>query len=158
MRNFITALLISLTLAFYGVMHVYAAGITVNSPADNATGGDGQCTLREAIANANSNSETTSGDCVAGSGIDTISFNLPADSTITLASSQLSLADRLIIDGSAAPNLRVSGNNASRVFDIQSSAIITMQNLSVVSGTLIGDNGGGIRLLSDARQQCPLDH
>ena len=37
----------------------YAATITVNSTADTATAGDGLCTLREAINNANSNSDTT---------------------------------------------------------------------------------------------------
>ncbi len=49
-----------------------AATITVNSTADNLTAGDGNCTLREAIMNANSDSDTTGGDCSAGNGADTI--------------------------------------------------------------------------------------
>jgi CSLREA domain-containing protein len=49
-----------------------AATLTVNSTADDLTAGDGQCTLREAIINANTDSDTTSGDCAAGSGEDTI--------------------------------------------------------------------------------------
>ncbi len=54
----------------------YAATITVNTTADNLTAGDGKCTLREAIRNANADADTTSGDCPAGSGVDQI--NLPA--------------------------------------------------------------------------------
>jgi len=49
--------------------------ITVNSTADTATAGDGACTLREAINNANSNSDTTSGDCTSGSASTIITFN-----------------------------------------------------------------------------------
>jgi len=61
----------------------YAATITVNSTADNLTASDGNCTLREAIRNANSNSDTTSGDCTAGSGADIIT--LPANTyTLTI--------------------------------------------------------------------------
>ena len=58
-----------------------AAGITVNSTADNLTAGDSNCTLREAIGNANSNSDTTSGDCTAGSGADTITLPAPPPNT-----------------------------------------------------------------------------
>ena len=60
--------------------------ITVDSTDDDTTAGNGMCTLREAVNNANSNSDTTSGDCVAGSsGVDTIDFaySLSGD-TITL--------------------------------------------------------------------------
>src|SRR6476620_8339297 len=49
--------------------------ITVNSTADTATAGDGVCTLREAINNANSSSDTTSGDCTSGSASTIISFD-----------------------------------------------------------------------------------
>jgi CSLREA domain-containing protein len=52
------------------------ATITVDTSADIAVAGDGSCSLREAILNANSNSDTTSGDCVAGSGGDLIAFQI----------------------------------------------------------------------------------
>ena len=52
-----------------------AANITsVNTTNDGIVAGDGQCTLREAINNANADSDTTGGDCMAGSGDDTISL------------------------------------------------------------------------------------
>jgi CSLREA domain-containing protein len=55
-----------------------AATLNVNSTADTLVAGDGQCTLREAIINANGDSDTTAGDCAAGSGADLI--NVPAGS------------------------------------------------------------------------------
>ena len=49
--------------------------IFVNAPTDSGpVPGDGLCQLSEAIANANTNSDTTGGDCTAGSGADTIEF------------------------------------------------------------------------------------
>lgn len=54
---------------------VNAAVITVDSTSDtDAT--DGECTLREAINNANSDVDTTGGDCVDGFGTDQIQFNI----------------------------------------------------------------------------------
>ena len=61
------------------------AVITVNGTDSSIVAGDGVCSLREAINNANSNSDTSGGDCVAGddltSGGDTIA--LTADVTLT---------------------------------------------------------------------------
>jgi titin len=79
-----------------------SATIVVNSPADVPAGGDGACTLREAIENANSNSDTTGGDCAAGTGEDTISFNVldgGVTATITPASPLPPIADPVVIDG-----------------------------------------------------------
>ena len=47
-----------------------AATIIVDSTLDNVIAGDGACTLREAINTANASSDTTAGDCAAGSGPD----------------------------------------------------------------------------------------
>lgn len=44
------------------------ATIFVNSLADNTTHGNGLCTLREAIANANGDNDSSSSDCLAGYG------------------------------------------------------------------------------------------
>src|SRR5438874_10943807 len=52
------------------------ATITVNSLADGAQANDGQCTLREALLNANNNNQSGSTDCAAGSGTDTINFTV----------------------------------------------------------------------------------
>jgi CSLREA domain-containing protein len=95
-----------------------AVTVTVNSTADDLTAGDGQCTLREAIINANTDSDTTGGDCPAGSGTDEIVLpagnyvqqNFPATLEIT---SDLNLvgagADATIID--ANPEVLRIGTN-----------------------------------------------
>jgi CSLREA domain-containing protein len=53
----------------------YAASIIVNSNLDGITPTDGNCTLREAIENANTDSDVSGGDCIAGSGSDVITFS-----------------------------------------------------------------------------------
>ena len=62
--------------------NVRADSLTVNSLADTVAI-DGNCTLREAIQNAN-NDAATNADCAAGSGADTITFSVSG--TITLGS------------------------------------------------------------------------
>jgi CSLREA domain-containing protein len=51
-----------------------AATLIVDNLDDNTTSGNDFCTLREAITNANASSNTTSGDCAAGAGVDAIAF------------------------------------------------------------------------------------
>ena len=115
-----------------------ASTITVNSTADNTTH-DGSCTLREAITNANADLDTTSGDCSAGSGTDTIVFasNL-GTATITLVSTlpDIGDADGLTIDGSN--HITVNGNDSVRV--LKAVAPQTLQNISISHGNA-GDRG-----------------
>lgn len=57
---------------------VHAATITVDSTGDGPPADDGACTLREAIENANTDSQngrTSAGECEAGSGADEIVFD-----------------------------------------------------------------------------------
>jgi CSLREA domain-containing protein len=49
-----------------------SATIIVNTATDDSTSGDGLCSLRKAINNANAKGDTTGGDCNPGSGNDTI--------------------------------------------------------------------------------------
>jgi len=99
-----------------------ASTIIVNSKADN-TADDGVCTLREAIiaANTDTASGISLGECVGGSGADTINFTLtgPADFinsysgyTIAISSALPSIASSVTIDGYsqtyATPNTAVS--------------------------------------------------
>src|SRR5258708_24502495 len=57
--------------------------ITVNTLSDASTSGDGLCSLREAINNANSASDTADGDCAAGTRTDTIDFSVCGSITLT---------------------------------------------------------------------------
>ncbi|MBV9495282.1 MAG: right-handed parallel beta-helix repeat-containing protein, partial [Acidobacteria bacterium] len=121
-----------------------AATITVNSLADNTTAGDAQCTVREALANANSNSDTTGGDCVAGSGADTINLTALAG-TITLGGTQLPISDSTTITGPGAATLTIDGATTSRIFYIYNNAAtltVTISGLTATRGR--ASNGGGI--------------
>ena len=63
--------LTSLILTFL-IQGVFAANIVVNTTTDDENAGDGKCTLREAINNANIDSDNTEGDCKKGKGLDTV--------------------------------------------------------------------------------------
>jgi CSLREA domain-containing protein len=82
--------------------------ITVNTTADGTGGPD--CTLRDAITAANSN--TPVGGCNAGHGADTIDFSVSGQ--INLGSTLPAVASDLTIDGSAkASSLAVKERRAS---------------------------------------------
>ena len=103
-------------------------GATVTNTSDSGPG-----SLRNAIATA-----------ING---ETINFN-PAlnGATITLTSGHFlidSLA--LTIDASSLPaGLTLSGNNLSRIFFVNGSSDVSLQNLKVRNGNASGENAGGI--------------
>ena len=131
--------LLALTFSAIGVIPAHAAGIVINSLLD-ATAVDGNCTLREAIQNANNN-VATNADCVAGSGADTITFSVSG--AITLGSALPSIGDAtgLAMDGTGQ-TVTISGNNAVRVMVIDVGASLTLNNLTIANGNEA--NGGGI--------------
>ena len=88
------------------------------------TSDSGTGSLRQAIANANS---TATADTIVFTSL----FN--SAQTITLTSGQLTLTDSATttISGPGANLLTVSGNNASRVFDIGSGAAVAVPALVV---------------------------
>ncbi len=106
---------------------VYAAAITVNSLADSTTSGDGICTLREAINNANSDSNTAGGDCVTGSGADTITFSVSG--TITLGSTLPNITTPVAINGTGQ-TVVISGNNTVRVLYVESAGNLMLDTIT----------------------------
>jgi CSLREA domain-containing protein len=110
-------LLVGLTLMLAPAPLAHAVTITVTTTADELNN-NGQCSLREAIANANADNQSGSTDCAAGTGNDTITFDISR--TITLGS-ELTITDAaaLTIAGPAG-GITVSGNNAVRVFLVNS--------------------------------------
>ena len=138
-----------------------AATITVNSLADTTVAGDTQCTLREALNNANSNSDTSGGDCTAGvAGLDTIVFQPGLTGTITLGGSELpQIVGDVTINGPGAAVITISGNNASRIFDVMNSGATTPINANINNLTLTAGNdasyGGAIY---DSGENLTLDH
>lgn len=104
------------------------------------TNDNGVGSLRQAIATAQSG--------------DIINFNLPNDSTINLTSGQLDIptGKNLVIDGKNIDNLTISGNNNSRIFNLNSSEFrpnsLTLKNLKLTRGFAL--EGGAINIAGDS--------
>jgi CSLREA domain-containing protein len=123
----LAAFLASVTLATTPVSSVYAGGIIVNSLADSFTPGNSQCTLREAIINANTNIDSTRGDCAQGTyGNDLIAFTVHG--TIILSETLPVMTDHItIIAPSNGVGITLNGNDRAGVFVINSN--ITVRDL-----------------------------
>ncbi len=109
---------------------------SVTSLADPGTLTSG--TLRWAVQQANTHT-----------GNDTISFASGLTGVITLTQGQLEISDSsgaTTIAGPSAGSLSVNGNNADRVFQIDSGAIAAISGLTITGGNVSGSNanGGGI--------------
>ena len=115
---------------------IYAdATIVVNTTSDPDFPGDGFCTLRNAIDNANKDLDVTGGDCAAGSGADTITVSVTGIISLTLVPDTLQTAlppitSTMTIRGPGASKLtvRVLDNNVG-VFAVSSSGSLTLQDL-----------------------------
>ena len=115
------------------------AVITVTSAADNLTV-NGQVTLREALQAANTDASVDGS--TAGSGVDTIVFAAGlAGQTITLGGTHLLISSSLTINGLG---VRISGNNQSRIFQVDAGTTVTLSGLTLNDGNG-GPEGGGIR-------------
>jgi predicted outer membrane repeat protein len=119
----IAPLFFSVLVACFLTQTAFSAGITVITASDNGSG-----SLRDAILAANSG--------------DVINFD-PAlnGQTITLTTGQISITKSLTINGPGAANLAISGNNASRIFNITAATNIT--GLTFENGKTT-QNGGAI--------------
>lgn len=121
-----------------------ATPIIVTTSVDD-TAADGQCSLREAIANANADS-AVSQDCAAGSGADTIHFDLGSTpSTITLDSTLGTLFPRgaLTIDGAGL--VTISGDDQTQIIaQNQIGGQLTLAGLTLAHGLADGGTGGAV--------------
>ena len=133
-------------IAIQSELHASANTITVNNTADPATvSGNGFCTLREAMDNANSPGvDTTGGDCAAGTGQDTINFSISGE--ITLSSALPAIANTspgsLTIDATGQA-ISINGFNSNtsasvQILTVNSGATLTLKYLTIAKG-----NGGG---------------
>jgi hypothetical protein len=96
----------------------------------------GMGSLRQAVLGANDNP-----------GADLIRFAPSArDGTVVLTSGELNITDDLQIDGPGADRLAVSGNDASRIFQISSGAAVSIDGLAVTHGRTVGRGGGVLNL------------
>ena len=109
----------------------------VNSLADNAIAGDGLCTLREAIKNANADADTTDGDCAMSSAI---VFSVSGQ--ITLGSTLPAITGNASINGSGE-DITVDGANSFQVMHVNAGGSLNLNNLTIADGNS-GVDGGGI--------------
>ncbi|MCG8332149.1 MAG: HYR domain-containing protein, partial [Chitinophagales bacterium] len=137
----------------FSITVIECGDITVNSTADNLTAGDGNCTLREAIRNANAGTDLTNGDCDCGN---TIRFDASTNGTpITIAlaganENANNIGDFDIIAtfgmniiGNGESNTIIDGADLDRIFDIHTTGPVSIQGLTIQNGTAV-DFGGGI--------------
>jgi CSLREA domain-containing protein len=138
-----TRCILLLSLGWFG-LSLSAGAIDVNTTADNLTAGDGHCTLREAVMNANANSDTTGGDCAAGAGADTI--NLPAGTyslTLTGANEEANATGDLdfrdgaftTVQGISAASTILDGNATDRIFQVQKGGNAVLNDLTLRNGS-----------------------
>jgi len=97
----------------------------VTSTADSGAG-----TLREALANV----------CTG----DTITFNIAGAGphTITLTTGELAVAKNVTVNNNSGESITISGNNASRVFNINSGKTVGIVGLTITGGS--STDGGAI--------------
>ncbi|WP_459557840.1 beta strand repeat-containing protein [Lacunimicrobium album] len=96
----------------------------------------GSGSLRDAIDQANSNA-----------GADTIQFASTLSGQITLTSGQIEFTDTsgaTTIDGLGSGVLSISGNNSSRIFEIDDNVTVELDGLTIKNGYESGKDGGGI--------------
>jgi len=132
MKTLIRFLFTLLCAASFSLASVHAATITVNSTADPTE--SGKTTLRDALT--------------AAANGDTINFSVTMPATITLTSGQLVVSSSVNVTGPGADQLSVNGNDASRVFVINSGLTVTISGLTISGGHTTGpipaNQGGGI--------------
>lgn len=112
-----------------------AATFTVTNTNNSGVG-----SLRRAISDANS-----------AAGTDTVAFSLGAGThTITLTTGDIAISDAIVIDPPEDQIVRVSGNNASRVFSISGSGSgsVILRDLRIQSGSAV--TGGGVEVINGA--------
>ncbi len=133
---------VAMTLA---ALQAGAATLIVNDSTDVTAARDGQCTLREAVANVNAAMDISGGDCTAGSGAgDTIEFNLILPATITLTTKgALAISKDLHINGPTTGALAIDGNGQTGVLSI-TAGVVSLANLIIQNGHAVGTAGGGV--------------
>lgn len=134
-------------------------GITVDTDADEIAA-DGYCSLREAIRNANQDTQVDNTDCKAGSGADTISFS--GNYTINLddvgsgeedaLTGDLDIKDDVTIIGKGAELTVIdasgldsgSTGNGDRIFHVHSGITVYLTDMTLRGVNATSIKGGAI--------------
>lgn len=143
------ALLLALSGSPLLIPTAQAATITVNSGQIAVNVSDGQCSLIEAINNANTDSDTSGGDCAAGAGADVI--NLPGGA-FTFTTSYIydagnnglpSITSDITINGNGS-QLNLGGAAVGiRLARVSASGDLTVVDTTVTGGYMYDATFGG---------------
>ena len=133
-----------------------AQGATIDvTTTQDVVAGDGLCSLREAVDNANAEDlGDMHADCAAGDpgpangpfgGEDRIRLRTP-DSPISLTLGELEINSNVSIEGplGSPPTRTISGQLQSRIFNITEKRRVTLENLVLIRG--LADRGGALRV------------
>jgi CSLREA domain-containing protein len=121
-----------------------AATFEVDSTADDVTASDGQCTLREAIINANTDKDTTAGDCPAGSGADVIELPagiyvlaIPGIGENAAATGDLDITSSLTLRGAGAGSTVIDAAGIDGVIEVagDGSTFVALERLTITGGS-----------------------
>lgn len=155
----IVSLFVVLTLVALGGTTAFARVgniITVNSTDGTYNPGDGKCTLREAINNANADSNippSYSPDCASGFNADTIELGTNLDYSLFQVDSGFMIdpngmpviTSNITINGHGSTLFRsfAGGTPQFRIFKVNFSGVLTINDLEMFNGDS-PNNGGGI--------------
>jgi len=148
------ALIVALTLGVIPTSVVHAATITVNTT-DDELNNDGDCSLREAIQAANT--DTTVDKCTPGSGDDTIYIpvgtyiiTLPGGENNNLTG-DFDITSSMTLQGAGQAATIINGNGIDRVFEVngyRNAVDVTLSDMTTTNGKPApgggNSNGGGI--------------
>lgn len=128
-----------------------ASTITVNSLTDTVADNDDDCTLREAITNANADNQSGSEDCVAGDGADIITFSVTGTITVVLTNDLPTITGDLTIDGPGAASLTLRQHDFAQpdtegVLEV-GGVTLNVRDITIANGVagVPAGFGGGIR-------------
>ena len=135
----LTVNVLTLALFFTVASPVQAAGmieVTILEDEDPIGATDGNCSLREAISAANTDSAVDS--CAAGSGPDFITFSGGISGGVIVLSATLNVNTPITITGP----IEINGNGSERMFTLASSnSDLTLVNLTLRDGFTSGAGG-----------------
>ena len=145
--RFLSILSVAVSFMIFTSHDVFAGSIVVNSTDDNTTS-DANCTLREAITNANANANTHA-ECGAGDvGGDTITF-LVAGTIVVAAGGLPAITDgNLVIDGSTAPGA-ACGVTGSLTVSLDGTSAGAESGLNVLDASMVTIRGLHIHSFSE---------
>ncbi len=128
-RPLIWRAILAIALFLLSLSPALAATITV----------DATCSLADAITSANTDSST--GGCAAGNGVDTIvlSANVPLSALLPNITSKMTIQ-------SQGGSFTISGEKSHRIFSVDSSGNLTIKNLTLTNGAA-NDGGAAIKSL-----------